>query len=512
MIEITSQSALTFLLPVSLAIVSYVVFRSKKLPAPYPPGPPPKPIIGNAFDIPFKKPWVKYMQLGKQFNSGIIHLSVMNTHIVVLHAIEDITELLERRSAKYSSRMPSPIFPLVGMENFTPFLLYGDALRKQRRILDEGMKKDMIPSYHHIQGEKVHLFLDQLLRDPTEIKEHCISITMGMAFGYDLVPGHKDQYVELADFVIDTTQGLILPGRTLIPVFPFLKHIPTWFPGAFTQRLCARVKKASVEYRNRPFEFVKTNMATGSSKHCVLQQLIENHTDDSGFCKDEETIKNAMAGLYIGGVDTMPTTKIDFILAMTLHPDAQKKAHEEIDCVIGKDRLPTLDDRSSLPYVEAVYREVLRWRPVTPFGFPHSTDEDDIYKGLYIPKGAIVMPNIWAITRNEERYPEPELFRPERYFTEEGTLNKDTVTSYAFGFGRRHLADTAMWLMMASVLATFNVSKARDEHGNEIDVDDQAFTDTLAMHPLPFKCSITSRSQQAESLVREAAFAANCQI
>ncbi|KIL71215.1 hypothetical protein M378DRAFT_154710 [Amanita muscaria Koide BX008] len=203
-------------------------------------------------------------------------------------------------------------------------------------------------------------------------------------------------------------------------------------------------------------------------------------------------------------------------MAMTLHPDTQKKAQEEIDCVIGKDRLPTLDDRPSLPYVEAVYREVLRWRPVTPLGFPHSADEEDIYKDLYIPKGAIVIPNVWAITRNEERYPEPELFRPERYFTEEGILNKDSL-SYVFGFGRRicpgrHLADASVWLMIASVLATFNISKARDEHGNEIDVDDQAFTDSLAMHPLPFKCSITPRSQQAESLVREAGFAAKRQL
>ncbi|KIL71198.1 hypothetical protein M378DRAFT_54708, partial [Amanita muscaria Koide BX008] len=62
------------------------------------------PIIGNAFDIPFKKPWLKYMQLAEEFNSDIIHLSVMSTHIVVLQTMEDITELLERRSANYSSR------------------------------------------------------------------------------------------------------------------------------------------------------------------------------------------------------------------------------------------------------------------------------------------------------------------------------------------------------------------------------------------------------------------------
>ncbi|KIL71197.1 hypothetical protein M378DRAFT_154689 [Amanita muscaria Koide BX008] len=339
---------------------------------------------------------------------------------------------------------------------------------------------------------------------------------MAVGYGYDLVPGHKDQYVEMADFAIDTAQGLMLPGSTLIAVFPFLKHLPTWFPGAFTLRLCTRVKKAAVEYRNQPFEFVKTNMAAGISKRCVLQQLIESHTDDNGLCKDEETIKDAMASLYIGGVETMQAMDTAFIMAMTLHPDAQKKAQEEIDRIIWKDRLPTLDDRPSLPYVEAVYREVLRWRPVGPLGFAHSTDEDDIYKDLFIPKGAIIMPNVWSITRNEERYPEPELFRPERYFTEDGTLNKDTV-SYAFGFGRRicpgrHLAENSVWLMIASVLATFDISKARDEHGNEIDVDDQAFTDTLAMHPLPFKCSITPRSQQAKSLVREAAFVAKHQI
>ncbi|KIL66930.1 hypothetical protein M378DRAFT_55556, partial [Amanita muscaria Koide BX008] len=70
----------------------------------YPPGPPPKPIFGNAFDIPRKKAWHKYLEWSKQFRSGIIHLSVMNTHIVVLNTVEDITELLERRSGVYSSR------------------------------------------------------------------------------------------------------------------------------------------------------------------------------------------------------------------------------------------------------------------------------------------------------------------------------------------------------------------------------------------------------------------------
>lgn len=75
---------------------------------------------------------------------------------------------------------------------------------------------------------------------------------------------------------------------------------------------------------------------------------------------------------------------------MALHPLVQQKAQEEIDRVIGTDRLPGQEDRTSLPYIEAVYREVLRWRPVTPLGVPHSTTADDIYKGYFIPKGMFI--------------------------------------------------------------------------------------------------------------------------
>ena len=57
-----------------------------------------------------------------------------------------------------------------------------------------------------------------------------------------------------------------------------------------------------------------------------------------------------------------------FYLAMTLYPEVQRKAQEEVDRVIGSDRLPTLADQSSLPYVDALVQEVLRWNPVGPLG------------------------------------------------------------------------------------------------------------------------------------------------
>ena len=95
-----------------------------------------------------------------------------------------------------------------------------------------------------------------------------------------------------------------------------------------------------------------------------------------------------------------------FFLALVLFPEVRKRAQAELDVVLGRDRLPTFDDRSRLPYIEAICRELLRWQMVAalgsivpyqlcklgyesyPFlGVPHASTEDDIYKGFFIPKG-----------------------------------------------------------------------------------------------------------------------------
>jgi cytochrome P450 len=80
---------------------------------------------------------------------------------------------------------------------------------------------------------------------------------------------------------------------------------------------------------------------------------------------------------------------------MMNHPDVQKRAQEEIDQVVGQDRLPNFEDRDNLPYVEAVVKEVLRRYPVAPMGLPHASTEDDICEGYFIPKGSMLLANIW---------------------------------------------------------------------------------------------------------------------
>ena len=83
---------------------------------------------------------------------------------------------------------------------------------------------------------------------------------------------------------------------------------------------------------------------------------------------------------------------------MSLHPSVQRKAQAELDAVVGAHRLPDFGDRTALPYVDALVREALRWMPVVPLGLTHSTLTDDEFGGWFVPKGAIIVPNIWYVS------------------------------------------------------------------------------------------------------------------
>ncbi len=76
-----------------------------------------------------------------------------------------------------------------------------------------------------------------------------------------------------------------------------------------------------------------------------------------------------------------------FIHLIAKHPEVQRKAQEEIGHIIGNDRLPNFGDRPNLPYIEAIYRELMRFTPPIGVGLPHALTEDDIYEGYFLPKG-----------------------------------------------------------------------------------------------------------------------------
>ena len=142
---------------------------------------------------------------------------------------------------------------------------------------------------------------------------------------------------------------------------------------------------------------------------------------------------------------------------MSCYPEVQRKAQAELDAVIGPDRLPTLADRERLPYLNAVMLEVLRWIPVAPMGnasfssaeaypivtserapgFPHQLIEDDVHAGYFIPKGTLVMVNIWDLLHDPKTYADPMTFNPDRFIATPGREVERDPRDFAFGFGRR---------------------------------------------------------------------------
>ena len=91
----------------------------------------------------------------------------------------------------------------------------------------------------------------------------------------------------------------------------------------------------------------------------------------------------------------MGSTLLGLFAGISLHPEALEKAHAELDAAVGPYRLPDFSDRDSLPYVNAIIKESMRWHSALPFGVPHATIADDEFSGYFIPAGTMLIPNIW---------------------------------------------------------------------------------------------------------------------
>jgi len=167
---------------------------------------------------------------------------------------------------------------------------------------------------------------------------------------------------------------------------------------------------------------------------------------------------------------------------MIAFPEVQRRAQAELDSVVGRDRLPTFADAPRLPYVCAIVREVLRWRPVIPFGVPHAVIKDDWYEDMFIPKGAVCIANIWHCNHDRAVFGEDaDKFRPERHLNKQGELVPGPVETnqagnVTYGFGRRlcvgkDLANNSLFIDISRMLWAANFERARDKNGKEMPLD-----------------------------------------
>ncbi|KAG1747258.1 cytochrome P450 [Suillus paluster] len=516
----------TFLLLLSVSIRVWRQRRQRK-GLPLPPGPKGLPILGNLLDINVSKPWLSYTDWAKK-HGDIVYLSILGQEFIIISSEELAHTLMDQRSGVYSERpyvstssgwiSPPDCYPMGtdgGNVSFglTAMIRLLNYLVADRKMYHVGFSKEACREYQSMQLQKVHQFLENLIASPTQFSAHsktlAVAIIMAITYGYDPAPAEDPFVTKVERFINIFFRALSPEGAALTGAIPFLQHIPSWLPGGMYKRRAGECRGLAHDILNDPVEYVKVEMAGGTTRHSLVRDLWGRYAtkDNTVTVEDEETIKAVAATVFLGGAESTDSVLTMFLLVMVLHPEVQIKAQEEIDRVVGNSRLPDFSDRERLPYVEAVYLETLRWQPIIPKALPHATSTSDIYNGYYIPKGVNVVANIWAMTHDETRFPDPMSYKPERHLSPTGELLQG-ITSPYFGFGRRkcpglYVADQSIWASIVSSLATLRIRKRKDSTGCEIDVKPE-FTAGLALsiRPKPFAYSIEPRSANAERLIR----------
>lgn len=488
-------------------LVLYLVvprFRSK---GPLPPGPRGLPVIGNALDMPKDYEWEHWAK-HKDLYGPISSVNALGTRVIIINDLQIAIDLLETRSSIYSNR---PVFPfageMIGWNRQMILSQYGDRFHLMRKYVKAYLgTKSAIEPYKDMQEVEVKYFLARILDDPSStsvidnIRRSIGSISLKLSHGYTVNTKEPDTLVELVENAAKEFYTATLPGEWLIDNIPLMRYLPEWWPGQHFKKVGAKFREHNFEQVNRPVDFVKRQMAAGEEMPSFTSKMLREGLNEY----EEDVVKWTANSLYGGSTDTTTAALTTFVLAMVQNPEVQKRAQQELDTVIGHGRLPTMDDRSRLPYMEALLLEVLRYHPIGPMGIPHCVLEDDYYNGMYIPKDSVVLANLWLFGHDPEVYPEPFKFDPERFYnTDNPQMDPQT---FVYGFGRRacpgrELANANMFLLMSMMLSVCILSKAVDSNGNEIEPK-WLFVSGTVSHLKPFDFTLKPRSPDAAVLVR----------
>ncbi|KAJ3557115.1 hypothetical protein NM688_g1644 [Phlebia brevispora] len=503
-----------------LGLILFAVWLLRKIASgrsggPLPPGPKPLPIIGNVLDMPTHYPWKTFCEWRQRWGS-LVHLDMFGQHLMIINSQKVAVDLLEKKSSIYSDRPVLQSADIIGYSNTVPFIVYGDGLREQRRMLSQTLgSRSQVDKYNPLEQSEAYAYLFRVMHDPENFSKHLQTFTgavmLLLSYGYKIKRDGRDEMLERAFTSVEDFAEAALPGAYLVDTFPILRFVPAWFPGAKWKRRINEIRHILHLNVEDFLNFTKGQMASGTAISSFVSRNLEHNPSAAKEHSVKWTGSSLLGGAYpeldLGRHANSLSTLNAFYLAMTIYPEIQAKAQAEIDSVIGGDRLPTFDDRARLTYVNAICTELLRWMPVGPLGVPHVLTEDDEYDGYFLPKGSVFIANLWGVLHDPERYPNPEEFSPERFIkTETNTPQEDPRTS-VFGYGRRscpglYVADATIFILVACSLAVFDVTK-RVENGQPITPLPQQTSSTIS-HPMPFKCTIKPRSAAAEALIRSA--------
>ncbi|KAJ3720579.1 cytochrome P450 [Lentinula raphanica] len=452
-------------LPV-LASIVYSRRRTKQLP----PGPPRNWILGNLLDLVKTDDLIASVDRWQDTYGDVVSLECFGVTVIILNTLESCIDLLERRAANYSHRPKMPfVRELVGLDKSFGFMDFSQESIRGRRIANLAFKASAVRQYSPALENNVVILMQDLLKFPegfeNVLERRNIQLALSLIFGITL-DGTNQQYITTTMKCVNSIAGNVLPGSRIVDFLPFLKYLPSWVS---FKREAKRLNALVNDAFGSPFEDAKRRIADGT-EHSSFVSLILASEEVQGDIDAEdfqEMMKWISGTMFMAAAESTTSTVRVFFKAMARFPAVQARAQEELDRVLG-DRLPAMNDRPSLPYLNALLQEVIRWESIVPSGFPRRSNADDVYKGMFIPKGAVILANSRSISRHEHGKGSPDEFDPTRFLEGGGAR---PVLDYVFGFGKREcpgrfLAEVSVWITIVSVLKCFDIIPL-EESGKE---------------------------------------------
>lgn len=511
-------------LPITLLTVLVVLLglqrwlERKRLPAgvrPLP-GPTNLPFIGRVHDVPEKGSWLKFYEWSKVYGPiyqtkmfGVTHVWISSERIA--------HDLLSRRANIYSDRPLIPNLPDNRTSgDYLALLGRNDTWKRQRKLCNHLMHASSLASLHDYPTLERNRFLYLLSQSPEDYIEYIEQFTSRTVSRLSWGSAHPAQILRHTTFGLLET---ISPSGALPNVISFLRHLP------LALSPWQKKEKARHELENKQFKsnvgFVRKMMDLDRAEPSFIRTFLEEQHSNMKVKGEGEKQKEADEAMHvvglmaIAGALTIGSPIQSYILAMCHYPEWQARLQEEIDRELGG-RCPMWEDREKLPLLRAVVKEVIRWRPPVPTGIPHAIEKDDVYEGYFIPAGATIHALEWAITRDEQFYPDAETFNPSRFLLPSFPTYREPLTTYPnlsgfsqFGFGRRTcqgipIVEQDLFLTMGGMAWAFTITKKTNPiTGKDMPVHWNDYTPLLIAKPCRFPFDAIPRSEQKVKKMRE---------
>ncbi|NP_001254621.1 cytochrome P450, family 1, subfamily C, polypeptide 1 [Gasterosteus aculeatus] len=409
------------------------------------PGPFAWPVVGNAMQL-GQMPHITFATLAKKYGN-VYQIRLGCSDVVVLNGDRAIREALLQHGTEFAGRPNFVSFQMVSGGRSMSFSNYSKQWKAHRKIAQSSLraftsgnsqtKKAFEQQITAEAMELVQVFLrhstDGRYFNPSqEFTEAAANIMCALCFGRRYA--HEDQEFRNMLKKLDKF-GETVGAGSLVDVMPWLQRFPNPVRSGYenfknlNEEFFAFVKDKVVQHRESFDPDVTRDMSD------AFINVIE-HGQDSTL--DNEYVEATVTDLIGAGQDTISTTLQWILLLLAKHPDIQAKLHELIDKAVGRDRLPSSEDRSRLSYLDAFIYETMRFTSFVPLTIPHATTSGVTIDGLHIPKDTVVFVNQWSVNHDPLKWKDPHTFDPARFLDENGALNKDATSGVMiFSTGKR---------------------------------------------------------------------------